>query len=137
MKNTVIILLACVFLLISCDRKEETAILLSNKPIDPSSLEFVSEKPVFTQREKIYYILLSKDPIEDKKLRLQILKLDMKYPYHKIEPAYGIDINRGQGKHYVTDYFTLHTTGKHVIRFFGHSDLEKPIAETEFWIEPL
>lgn len=137
MKRVFFSVFICIFLVSSCGWNEDTAILLGNRPIDPENFSYINRQPVFKPRQRIYYILISEDPIEDIKLRLQVLKLDMKSPLWGIKPAYAIDINRGEKKHYVTDYIVLHEAGNYVIRIFGHSDMEKPIAETEFLVEPL
>ncbi len=121
----------------SCDRRKDAVILLADRPISPSEFVYENRQPVFKPRERIYYILLAKEEIVDNKLRIQVLKLDMKAPFYGIEIAYSTDINRGQEKRYVTDYFVLHKAGNYVVRIFGHSDLEKPIAETEFLVEDL
>lgn len=137
MKKTFLILIVFICMLTACGKEVKTAIFLGKEPIDVENFSYVNRQPVFKQWQKIYYILVSKESIESPKLRLQILRLDMKHPYYKIEPAYGIDINRGEQKHYVTDYFILHKTGTYVIRIFSHDNLDVPIAETEFLVEAL
>lgn len=125
------------FITTGCDNEKEAVILLGKESIDPSSYVFEDRMPVFSQRERIYYILLTKEPIQDAKLRIQILRLEKKYPYHGIKMAYGADINRGKETRYLKDYFVLHKAGNYVIRIFGVSDFEKPIAETEFLVKKL
>ena len=137
MKKIIFILVTCLFLVTSCDRTKDAAVFLSIKPVTPGSLSYINRYPVFKVRQRVYYILVSKKPIKNTKLRLQVLKLDKKYPFYKIEPAYGIDINRKQDRYYVTDYFVLHKAGDYVIRIFSYDDLEKPVAETEFSVEAL
>ncbi len=137
MKKLFFAIITCFFLITGCDREEDAVILLSDHKIDPSNFTHENRYPVFKQRQRIYYILASKEAIEDTKLRLQVIKLDMKYPYYAIEVAYGTNINRGKEKYYVTDYFVLHKAGNYVIRIFGFSDLQKPIAEAEFLVEAL
>lgn len=132
MKKIILALIVSVFLLTSCVLDRDAYILLGNEPIDPNNFEFVDKQPVFNQRQRIYYILLSKEPIENPKLRLQVLNVERKFTYFKVEPAYVIDINRGPHKHYVTDYFTLHQSGTYTIRIFSFDNLDLPIAETEF-----
>ncbi len=126
-----------IFLITACDREKDAVILLGNEQIDPSNFVFQNTQPVFKPRQKIYYILVTKEPIESEELRIQVLKLDQKYPAYKIEVAYGRDINRGSQKNYVTDYFILHKEGNYVIRIFSHDNFDKPISETEFLVEPL
>ncbi len=137
MRKILLAVILCLFMLSSCGFEEDAVILLGKQPIDPSNLTYINKYPVFKQRQRIYFILIAKEPIEDKKLRLQVLKLDMKYPYYAIEVAYGTDINRGSEKHYAKDYFVLHKPGNYVIRIFGSSDMEDPLAETRFMVEPL
>ncbi len=137
MKKIIFILAICLFLTTSCDRTKKAAIFLSHEPITPAGMSYINRYPVFKVRQRIYYMLVSKKPIESAKLRLQVLRLDRKYPFYKIEPAYGIDINSNYGEHYVTDYFVLHKAGSYVIRIFSYDNLEKPIAETEFSVESL
>ena len=137
MFKVILVAFLCLFLLTGCVIEKDAAILLSSEPIDPQNFNFLNKQPVFTVRQNIYYILLSKKPIRNEKLRLQVLKVELKGPIYKIEPAYGIDINRGEQEHYVTDYFTLHKAGDYFIRIFSFDDLEYPIAETQFKVEDL
>lgn len=137
MKNLFLAAFLFIFLLTGCTLKKNAAILLSSEPIDPTSFIFENKQPVFTVRQKIYYILLSKKPIKNEKLRLQVLKVELKGPIYKIEPAYGIDINRGEQEHYITDHITLHKAGDYFIRIFSFDDLQYPIAETPFKVEDL
>ena len=131
MKKLILTLFLCVFLLTSCVWDKDAAIFLSTEP------SFSSNQLVFKQRQKIYYALVSKEPIESEKLRLQVLRIDKISPSYKLEFAYGMDINRGAQKHYVTDYFTLHKAGTYFIRIFSFDNLENPLAETEFTVEGL
>ncbi|HSA07468.1 MAG TPA: hypothetical protein P5556_09840 [Candidatus Gastranaerophilales bacterium] len=137
MKKIIFIVIMSIFLITACDREKDAVILLGNEQIDPSNFVFQNTQPVFKPRQKIYYILVTKEPIESEELRIQVLKLDQKYPAYKIEVAYGRDINRGSQKNYVTDYFILHKEGNYVIRIFSHDNFDKPISETEFLVEPL
>lgn len=135
MKKILLTLFLSLFLLASCTWEKDAYILLGKEPIDPNNFEFVNKYPVFNKYQRIYYILLSKEPIESEKLRLQVLKIDRKHPYFQVEPEYVIDINRGEQKHYVTDYFVLHKTGTFFIRIFSFDNLDLPLAETEFLVE--
>ncbi len=137
MKRVITGLSLCLCLLTSCMWDEDAVILLSPEPIDPDNFTFINKFPVFKQRQRIYYILASKEAIESETLRLQVLKIDRKEPYFKIGYAYCIDINRGDNRHYVTDYFTLHREGTYFIRIFSTDEPEFPIAQTEFVVESL
>ena len=137
MKRVILALIASICLLTACNKELETAIFLGEEPISPENLSPVNRYPTFKPYQRIYYILLSKEAIECPKLRLQVLRLDLKYPCHKIEPVYGIDFNRGENKHYIADYLTVHKEGTYVIRIFSHDNFKTPIAETEFLVQPL
>ncbi len=134
MKKLVITIFLSLFLLTSCFGEKDAVILLSSEPIEPGNFEFVNKTPVFTVMEKIYYILLTKEPIESEKLRIQVLKIDRKYPAFKVEPAYCIDINRGPEEHYVMGHFVIHKDGDFFIRIFSHDNFELPITQTEFFV---
>ncbi|OGI00362.1 MAG: hypothetical protein A2Y25_09510 [Candidatus Melainabacteria bacterium GWF2_37_15] len=131
MKKLILAIFLCIFLLTSCVWDKDAAIFLSTEPA------FSNSQTVFKQRQKIYYALVSKEPIESEKLRLQVLRIDKISPAYKVEFAYGMDMNRGAQKQYVTDYFTLHKAGTYFIRIFSFDNLEVPLAETEFTVEGL
>ena len=125
-----------IILLSSCER-QESAIFLNSEPINLNSMPAFEEKPTFTVQQKIYFVLLSKKPIESPVLRLQTIKLDNKYnyPISQMEIPYAVDIERGENQHAVTDYFVLHQDGIYFIRIFSLANLNKPIAEAEFIVE--
>lgn len=135
MKRVFLAIIIPLVLLTSCVFKKDAVILLGPEPIEPGNLQFIDKKPVFKQRQRIYYILISQKPIENPKLRLQVLKIDRKAPYFKLEPAYCIDLPRGAQEHYVADYFALHGAGTYIIRIFSFDDFENPIAWSEFVVE--
>lgn len=137
MTRLLILLILGIFMLSSCVWDKDAAILLSDEPIVPEEFEFKNQMPRFKPGQRIYYILLSKKPIENPKLRLQVLRIEYKSPHFKVEPIYAVDINRGEHEHMVTDYFTLHRDGNFFIRIFSHDELKLPIAETEFVVEKL
>lgn len=126
-------------ILLSACNKDDAAIFLNDSPISLSDLGSLQEKPVFKVRQKIYFLLLSKQAIESPVLRLQTIKLDNKYDYPipQIEIPYAVEIERGSNPHAVTDYFILHQDGTYFIRIFSLKNLAKPIAEAEFIVEKL
>ena len=121
----------------SCVFEEKAKIFLSAQPINKNNSIFVDEKPIFRIRQRIYFVLISKEEIENPKLKLQVLKLDKKAPFHGIKSALGIDINRGLHKQVVKDYFVVHKAGSYVIRVFSYDNLDNPIAQEYFWVEEL
>lgn len=126
-------------LLLSACNKKEAAIFLSSNPINSSNFATVEEQPVFKERQRIYFVLASKQPIESPVLRLQTIKLDNKYnyPIPQMEIPYAIDMERGSNPYIVADYFILHQDGNYFIRIFSLDNLDKPIAEAEFFVEKL
>jgi hypothetical protein len=137
MRKLVFGLILMLALATACDFKQKAAILLGSEPIDMTNFQYVDKFPVFSVKQNIYFILVSKDPIENPKLRVQVLKTGGSYPGSIVDIVYGADINRGSDMHYVTDYFVLRKAGDYVIRIFSHDNMEKPLAETEFRVEDL
>jgi len=127
-----------VILLSGCIEKD-AAIFLSDSPVNLNNLNCLQESPVFKVRQKIYFALVSKEPVESPILRLQTIKLDNKYgyPIPQMEIPYAIDMERGSNQHVITDYFVLHQNGNYFIRIFSLDNLDKPIAEAEFFVEKL
>ena len=125
-----------VLLLSACD-KREAAIFLSDSPINLNNLATLQESPVFKERQRIYFTLVSKQPVESPVLRLQTIKLDNKYnyPIPQMEIPYAVDMERGSNPNVVSDYFVLHQDGTYFIRIFSLDNLDKPIAEAEFFVE--
>jgi hypothetical protein len=137
MKKVILSLIFALIFAVSCVFEQKAAILLGREPIDITNFQFVDKYPVFSAKQNIYFVLISKEPIENPKLRVQVLKLDKKGPAFGVSIAYAIDINRGADKHYVTDYFVLRKAGDYMIRIFSHDNMQKPIAETEFSVEDI
>jgi len=139
MKKTLFFICLIAVLLLSACNKQEAAIFLSDSPINSNNWGYLQENPAFKARQKIYFVLASKKPIESPILRVQTIKLDNKYgdPIPQMEIPYAIDIERGENQHVVTDYFVLHQDGTYFIRIFSLDNLNKPIAEAEFIVEKL
>lgn len=135
-KYLFIIVFLSVFLLSSCE-KQEAAIFLSDSPIEVKNISYLPDNPTFRVRQRIYFLLASKKPIECPVLRLQTIKLENKYgdPIPQMEIPYATDIERGENQHIVSDYFVLHQSGDYFVRIFALNRLSKPIAQTEFVIE--
>lgn len=127
-----------VIFLCSCN-KQETAILLSESPIDINNFSSFSNCQNFKERQRIYFVLVSKKAIECPVLRLQTIKLDNKYgyPIQQMEIPFAVDMERGPNKHAVTDYFVLYQDGTYYVRIFSMDNLNKPIAEAQFFVEKL
>ena len=126
-------------LLLSACNKQEAAIFLNDSPITRNNLANCALNPTFKVRQKIYFALVSKQPIESPVLRLQTIKLDNKYgyPIPQMEIPYAVDMERGSNPNVVTDYFVLHQDGTYFIRIFSLENLDKPISEAEFFVEKL
>jgi hypothetical protein len=139
MKQFLFLICLIPILLLSACNKKEAAIFLSDSPINSNNLGYLQENPTFKERQKIYFVLASKKPIESPVLRIQTIKLDNKYgePIPQMEIPYAVDIERGQNQHVVMDYFVLHQDGTYFIRIFSLDNLNKPIAEAEFIVEKL
>ncbi|OGH99695.1 MAG: hypothetical protein A2039_06005 [Candidatus Melainabacteria bacterium GWA2_34_9] len=137
MKNLLALLIIAVILLLSACDKKEAAIFLSADPISLNNLATLQESPTFKERQRIYFALVSKQPIESTVLRLQTIKLDNKYnyPIPQMEIPYAVDMERGSNPNVVSDYFVLHQDGTYFIRIFSLDNLDKPIAEAEFFVQ--
>lgn len=117
--------------------KKDAAIFLSDSPVNLNNLSVLQENPVFKVRQKIYFVLVSKKPIESPILRIQAIKFDNKYgyPISQVEMPYAVDMERGSDQHVVTDYFVLHQDGNYFIRIFSLDNLDNPIAQAEFFVQ--
>lgn len=131
----IIIIVLCLFLT-SC-KNQKIALLLSSEPININNVTVLPEKPAFKAKQRIYFVLLSKNPIECPVLRLQTLKLESKYgyPIQKVDLAYAIDIERGENKNVVSDYFVLQEDGEYFIRIFSRDNFITPMVEAAFTVE--
>ncbi len=129
-------LIIMIFSISGCD-KQEAAIFLNDTPITQNNFSNVRQNPAFFIGQRIYYILISKEPIESPILRLQTVKIMQKYGYNipQIEIPYAIDIERGTNPHITNGYFVLHQDGNYFVRIFSLENLDKPIAEAEFLVE--
>jgi len=130
------LIIITIFLLSGCI-KQDAAIFLSENPVNLNNLATLQESPTFKVRQRIYFTLVSKQPIESPVLRLQTIKLDNKYnyPIPQMEIPYAVDMERGSNPNVVSDYFVLHQDGTYFIRIFSLDNLDKPIAEAEFFVE--
>lgn len=121
-------------LLLSACLKQQTAIFLNDTPVSSSNFSELPDNPVFNTGQKIYFALVSKKPVECPVLRLQTIKIENKYgdSIDQIEIPYAVDIERGENKNIIEDYFVLYQDGRYFVRIFSKDNLRKPIAETEF-----
>lgn len=137
MKKLLIILIFLPVLLLSSCKKAERALFLSDEPINLSNYSVIPEIPVFYEGQRIYFALVSKDPIESPILRIQTIKLENKYnyPIAQMEIPYARDFERGENQHAVTDYFVLHQSGNYFVRIFALDNLSRALVEAEFIVE--
>jgi len=139
MKKLLIFLLFIPIFMISGCKKLNAAIFLSDAPITYENADKSEEVPIFKPRQKIYFMLVSRKPIECPVVRLQVIKYDSKfnYPISQVEMPLSIDISRGSDEHSVKDYFVLHGDGNYAISIFSADNLDKPIARREFFLQKL
>jgi len=139
MKKLLILSLFVSIFLISGCKKLSAAIFLSDTPITYENIDKSQEIPVFKPRQRIYFMLVSRKPIECPMVRLQVIKYDSKfnYPISQVEIPLSIDIQRGADEHSVRDYFVLHGDGNYAVRIFSVDNFDKPIAEREFFLQKL
>lgn len=136
MKRLFLLLLFFVFLLSGCNlhlpKPNPGYIILSKEPITEENVNQIQSSGEFLTRQRIYYLLICAKSLTNPNLRLQVVKLDFKYPTYKMEIPYAVDIERGANLHYVSDYFVLNRAGRYFVRIFSHDDFQRPLAETEF-----
>jgi PBP1b-binding outer membrane lipoprotein LpoB len=135
-KYLFLILLIPILLISGCKKKQHAILLLNDNPINTANYRNLEEKPTFKVRQKIYFLLAAKEPIESNMVRLQVIKVDNKYGYNisQVEIALGTDLEVGESKHIISDSFALHQEGNYFIRIFAINRLHKPLAESEFTI---
>lgn len=124
-------------LLISGCNKDKAAILLSPIPIAQETFSLNNMQTVFREGQGVYFVLLNPKPFTNSVLKLQIIQLSDKVPIYGYTIAQGRDIEIDKNKDYATGSFYLYREGYYVIRIFSKDDLNKPLAESYFKIEPL
>lgn len=133
MKNW-LLLVILVFTLTGCD-KNKNYVFFSSKPITSQTFSFNQSEKVFESGQKINLVFVTQNPFNSNKIRLQVLKVkeNVQVYGYTLESARDIEID--VTKNYFISNFYIHSTGYYILRVFSHSDMEKPLSETDFWIK--
>lgn len=125
-----IFILGTTLLLSGCD-KNKAGILFSSSPIT-KSFSIYDAKVEFDKDQKIYFVFYNPKSFTTNQLRLQVIKIDQKWPAESLSIEYGQDININASNHFVLDYFVIHNTGYYVLRIFSPDNYKHPLIESDF-----
>ncbi len=117
-------------------KKEPKAfVFLSDQMITPSNVSAKMLKDVYDAGERINYLIFKKQTFETDQIRLQVIKVEPKYPFYKVEVAYTKDLEIDTNKYFLFDYFCIHQEGQYILRVFEYTDFDRPLVEGFFKVE--
>ena len=128
-----LLIITSVFILSSCTY-DKGIILFNTEPI--TRLSILKDQKVFQAGNKIYYIFLAPQKMDEEFVRVQIFKMTDSAPWG------GNNVVRTKDyrlmldeRYYHTDYFVLHEKGRYVMQVFSHNDFIRPLAINDFYVE--
>lgn len=133
MKNFILILLLCVFLL--CGFKYDKGIILFNsQPITKENA--LSDAKNFKSGQRVYYLFIAPKKMKNKYIRVQVFKMTDKAPWggHEVVRTKDFRLMKDE-KYYHSDYFTLYEKGRYVLQVFSINDLQHPLSFNDFYIK--
>ncbi len=132
-----ILILSATFLLGWVWKKKEPKafIFLSDEIITPSNISAKVLRKVYDAGDRINYLILKKEEFETDQIRLQVIKVEPKFPFYKVEIVYTKDLEIDTRKNFFFDYFCLHQEGQYILRVFEYTDFNRPLAEGFFKVE--
>ncbi len=110
-------------------------IFFSDEMITPANVSAESLRDVYEAGDRINYLIFKKEAFETDQIRLQVIKVDPKYPFFKVEVAYTKDLEIDTKSNFIFNYFCMHREGQYILRVFEYTDFDRPLVEGPFKVE--
>lgn len=128
----VLVFLVSIFVFTACVYNRGT-ILFNKQPITAQNV--LNDEKFFKPGERVYYLFLAPERMENKFIRVQIFKMIENAPWGGNEVVRTKDFRLMKDqRYYHTDYFTLYESGRYVMQVFSMDDLQHPLSLNDFYI---
>jgi hypothetical protein len=132
--KTLFLTLIMAFTFSACEKKN-TYIFFSSRPITAQTFRFETAEKVFAKGEKINFVVVTQEKFTNPVMRLQVLKIDDKLALYGYTLAHARDIEIDiEQNNFISDFY-LHNAGYYMLRVFSKDNLDKPVAENNFWVK--
>lgn len=119
------------FLVTGCDSKE-SHILFNKYPFTKDTM--TSTTNVFSPGERIYYLVTTPQPVESKRLLIQVVKLGSSERLG-YDLVWGKQVKiRDEQIYYYTDYFVFNEKGAYSMRVYSKDTPTKILSTNDFYI---
>lgn len=128
-----LLILLSVFLFSACSHNRGI-ILFNTQPITKENA--LSDEIVFNLNEKVYFLFIAPQKMENDFIRVQVFKMTDKAPWGGNEVVRTKDFRLMKDeRYYYTDYFVFNETGRYVMQVFSIDDFRHPLALDFFYVK--
>ena len=133
MKKLLLVCFFSIFLFVGC-KYDRGLILFNTQPITKENA--LSDAKIFQTGQRVYYLFIAPNRMDNKYIRVQIFKMTDKAPWGGNEVVRTKDFRLMKDqRYYHTDYFTFYETGRYVMQVFSMDDLQNPLSLNDFYVK--
>ena len=133
MKKLLLVCLFSIFLFVGC-KYDRGLILFNTQPITKENA--LSDAKIFQTGQRVYYLFIAPNRMDNKYIRVQIFKMTDKAPWGGNEVVRTKDFRLMKDqRYYHTDYFTFYESGRYVMQVFSMDDLQNPLSLNDFYVK--
>ena len=133
MKKLRLVCFFSIFLFVGC-KYDRGLILFNTQPITKENA--LSDAKIFQTGQRVYYLFIAPNRMDNKYIRVQIFKMTDKAPWGGNEVVRTKDFRLMKDqRYYHTDYFTFYETGRYVMQVFSMDDLQNPLSLNDFYVK--
>ena len=133
MKKLLLVCFFSIFLFVGC-KYDRGLILFNTQPITKENA--LSDAKIFQTGQRVYYLFIAPNRMDNKYIRVQIFKMTDKAPWGGNEVVRTKDFRLMKDqRYYHTDYFTFYETGRYVMKVFSMYDLQNPLSFNDFYVK--
>jgi len=131
-KIVIIAILFLCFIFTACTN-ENGIILFNSTPITQNNV--LNDKKVFKQGERVYYLFIAPQKIQNDFIRVQVFTItDKGHLGEEVIRTKDYRLMKDE-RYYHTDYFTFWESGKYVMQIFSHDNFTSPLAVNYFYVQ--
>ena len=95
----------------------------------------MSDAKVFTVGQRVYYLFLAPNRMDNEYIRVQVFKMVENAPWGGNELIRRKDFRLMKDeRYYHSDYFVFHSAGRYVMQVFSMDDLQHPLSIGDFYV---
>lgn len=119
--------------LVSACKYDRGIILFNTQPITRENA--LTDEKIFTVGQRVYYLFIAPNRMENKYIRVQIFKMVENAPWGGNELVRRKDFRLMKDeRYYHSDYFVFHSSGRYVMQVFSIDDLQHPLSIGDFYV---